>query len=68
MSTNRPNTGFDPDAAADGGVLEEVGVPDSVLTQPRNARQRARSDERRLKRERAGRILGVVGGRKKNYN
>jgi hypothetical protein len=41
VSTKRAKAGFDPEAAVDAGVLEAVAVPDSVLTQPRKARQRA---------------------------
>jgi hypothetical protein len=68
MSTNRAKAGFDPEAAVDAGVLEAVldaaGAPDSVLTQPRNVRERATRHERRGKLEEWVRILGSLRGEK----
>ena len=64
MSTNRAKFGFEAEVVVDDAVLEAVGAPDSVFTQPKRAIQSARSDERRSGRERSGRILESLGEEK----
>jgi hypothetical protein len=45
VSTNRPKPGFELEADVDEAVLEADGVPDSVLTHPRNVSEKASRNE-----------------------